>query len=214
MLFRLNNIIFSKLAKNVVTAKNISKLASLNLIYTKNTFIIDDKRQLSFQQQQKSFYSHDSTTTPTSSSTSTNNTTSNIDAKLHQTTSTTASELIIQHHPEGIVELQLNKIDTKNALSKKLIFELEVFISSIKSDNRVRCVLIRSLIPGVFCAGADLKERLKMTEKEVGPFVSKLRQTFHELSNLPVPVIAAIDGLALGGGLELALACDLRVACE
>ena len=70
------------------------------------------------------------------------------------------------------------------------------------------------MIPGVFCAGANLKERMKMTEKEVGDFVAKLRETFHLLSKLPVPIIAAIDGAALGGGLELALACDIRVACK
>jgi methylglutaconyl-CoA hydratase len=70
------------------------------------------------------------------------------------------------------------------------------------------------MIPGVFCAGANLKERMKMSEKEVAPFVTKLRDTFNALSKLPVPVIAAIDGAALGGGLELALACDIRVACK
>jgi methylglutaconyl-CoA hydratase len=90
--------------------------------------------------------------------------------------------------------------------------KLEIFINSVKNDKRIRCVLVRSLVPGVFCAGADLKERSKMAEKDVGPFVAKLRQTFHELSKLPIPVVAVIDGVALGGGLELALACDLRVA--
>jgi len=99
-------------------------------------------------------------------------------------------------------------------------------------------VIIRSLVPGVFCAGiytiffkiknigiylyglciyltcvgADLKERLKMQPVEVGPSVSKTRKLFHDVSRLPMPVIAAIDGIALGGGLELALACDLRIA--
>lgn len=68
------------------------------------------------------------------------------------------------------------------------------------------------MVPGVFCAGADLKERAKMQQEEVGPFVSRTRRLFDDLSRLPVPVIAAIDGVALGGGLEMALACDIRVA--
>ncbi|XP_036750536.2 methylglutaconyl-CoA hydratase, mitochondrial isoform X3 [Manis pentadactyla] len=62
--------------------------------------------------------------------------------------------------------------------------------------------------------GADLKERVKMNSSEVGAFVSKLRSVINEIANLPVPTIAAIDGLALGGGLELALACDIRVAAS
>ena len=66
----------------------------------------------------------------------------------------------------------------------------------------------------MFCAGADLKERAKMTEADVPKFVSMARNLFHEFSRVPIPTIAAIDGAALGGGLELALACDLRVSAD
>ena len=64
----------------------------------------------------------------------------------------------------------------------------------------------------MFCAGADLKEREQMTQSEGETFVKKLRKTFTDIENLPQPVIASVDGVAVGGGLELALACDLRVA--
>jgi enoyl-CoA hydratase/carnithine racemase len=63
-----------------------------------------------------------------------------------------------------------------------------------------------------FCAGADLKERLAMSEGEVRRFLSAIRRLFIKIEELPLPVLAAINGVSLGGGTELALACDLRVA--
>ncbi|XP_040013791.1 methylglutaconyl-CoA hydratase, mitochondrial isoform X3 [Xiphias gladius] len=85
-------------------------------------------------------------------------------------------------------------------------------VEDIKKNNKVRSVILCSLVPGIFCAGADLKERAKMQQSEVGSFVSKARALITELGNLPTPTIAAIDGAALGGGLEMALACDIRIA--
>lgn len=73
--------------------------------------------------------------------------------------------------------------------------------------------MIASNVPGCFSAGADLKERAKMgTRKDVEDFVDQLRDTFHLIHTLEMPVIAAIDGYALGGGLELALSCDIRIS--
>lgn len=66
----------------------------------------------------------------------------------------------------------------------------------------------------VFTTGANLKQRLRMSDEEVAKFVRRLRETFTEVEDLPMPTIAAIDGAAVGGGLELALACDIRVASE
>ncbi|XP_054842068.1 methylglutaconyl-CoA hydratase, mitochondrial isoform X3 [Eublepharis macularius] len=113
---------------------------------------------------------------------------------------------------KGIVVLGINRPHSKNALNKNVIKMISKVLEALKSDKKVRTVICRSEVPGVFCAGADLKERAKMHSSEVSSFVSKARATINDLANLPVPTIAAIDGIALGGGLELALACDIRVA--
>ena len=72
-------------------------------------------------------------------------------------------------------------------------------------------MILRSSTAGTFCAGADLKERVGLSNFETELVVKNLRDTFNQIANLPQPVIGVIDGYALGGGLELALACDLRV---
>jgi methylglutaconyl-CoA hydratase len=73
-------------------------------------------------------------------------------------------------------------------------------------------VVVHSLVPGTFCAGADLKERADMSPTEAAACTQSIRAAFTELEDLPMPVIAALEGAAFGGGLELALAADLRVA--
>ncbi|XP_041041191.1 methylglutaconyl-CoA hydratase, mitochondrial isoform X1 [Carcharodon carcharias] len=112
----------------------------------------------------------------------------------------------------GIVVLGINRPLSKNAISKNLVEMMTEAIEEMKCDKNVRTVILRSEVPGIFCAGADLKERAKMQPSEVGPFVSKARSLINELGNLPMPTIAVLDGAALGGGLEMALACDIRVA--
>ncbi|XP_075885338.1 methylglutaconyl-CoA hydratase, mitochondrial [Nelusetta ayraudi] len=114
----------------------------------------------------------------------------------------------------GIVVIGINRPKAKNAISKNLVKMMYDAVEDIKTNNKVRSVIICSVVPGVFCAGADLKERAKMQQSEVGPFVSKARALITELGNLPVPTIAALDGAALGGGLEMALACDIRIAAN
>ena len=112
----------------------------------------------------------------------------------------------------GIVLLGLNRPSAKNALGRQLLTELQEALSVLRSDAGVRVVVVHSLLPGVFCAGADLKERETMSPSEAGVFVQRIRTTFSELEDLPMPTIAVIEGAAFGGGLELALAADLRVA--
>lgn len=112
----------------------------------------------------------------------------------------------------GIVLLTLNRPATKNALGKQLMNDFRACLTELQFDAGARVVIVNSAVPGAFCSGADLKERVAMTPVEVASFVHGLRSSFTQLQNLPQPTIAAIDGAAFGGGLEMALSCDLRTA--
>jgi methylglutaconyl-CoA hydratase len=112
----------------------------------------------------------------------------------------------------GIVLLGLDRPSAKNALGRQLLTEFRQTLAGLHLDPAVRVVVVHSLVPGTFCAGADLKERATMSPAEAAAFVQSIRTTFNELEDLPMPTIAAIEGGAFGGGLELALAADLRVA--
>uniref|UniRef100_F7ALV9 Enoyl-CoA hydratase domain containing 2 n=1 Tax=Equus caballus TaxID=9796 RepID=F7ALV9_HORSE len=115
---------------------------------------------------------------------------------------------------QGITEILMNRPRARNALGNVFVRELLEALAQLREDRQVRVLLFRSAVKGVFCAGADLKEREQMSEAEVEVFVQRLRGMMTEIAAFPAPTIAALDGFALGGGLELALACDLRVAAS
>uniref|UniRef100_A0A3Q2PLM8 Uncharacterized protein n=1 Tax=Fundulus heteroclitus TaxID=8078 RepID=A0A3Q2PLM8_FUNHE len=81
----------------------------------------------------------------------------------------------------GIVVVGINRPKAKNSISKNLVKMMFETVEDIKKNSKVRSVILCSLVPGIFCAGADLKERAKMTQSEVGPFVSKARALITEL---------------------------------
>ncbi|XP_062956034.1 methylglutaconyl-CoA hydratase, mitochondrial isoform X4 [Cynocephalus volans] len=96
----------------------------------------------------------------------------------------TEDELRVRHLEEenrGIVVLGINRAHGKNSLSLNLIQMLSKAVDALKSDKKVRTIIIRSEVPGIFCAGADLKERAKMNSSEVGPFVSKIRAVINDI---------------------------------
>ncbi|XP_045323619.1 methylglutaconyl-CoA hydratase, mitochondrial isoform X4 [Leopardus geoffroyi] len=96
----------------------------------------------------------------------------------------TEDELRVRYLEEenrGIVVLGINRAYAKNSFSKNLVKMLSKAVDALKSDKKVRTIIVRSEVPGIFCAGADLKERVKMNPSEVGPFVSKIRAVINEI---------------------------------
>ncbi len=115
---------------------------------------------------------------------------------------------------DGIVILTLNRPEAANALSVSLLKEIKETLVDFKYDSSIKCVIVTGQGEKAFCAGADLKERADMDQEQARRTVSLIKEVINSFEALPKPVIAAINGVALGGGLELALACDIRIAAD
>jgi methylglutaconyl-CoA hydratase len=101
-----------------------------------------------------------------------------------------------------------------NSLSRDLLLGFGRLSREVASNASVRAVVVTGAGDKAFCAGADLKERRGMSENDVRVQIDLYRSELASLDRCPKPVVAAINGVALGGGLELALVCDLRVAAS
>lgn len=106
----------------------------------------------------------------------------------------------------------LNRPGQLNALNKDLFDDLKRLIDVLETDKTVRALILTGSGEKAFCVGADLKERQQMNEKDILVRLDFVHKLYSRMESLPYPVIAAINGIALGGGLEIALACDFRIA--
>lgn len=123
---------------------------------------------------------------------------------------TLETDHILVTHDEGRTDVVLNRDAKLNALTRSMLQQLAVAFGSLPDETRV--VVLRSSSPRAFCVGADLEEHRAQTPQQGARTSLVGSRAFGAIAEAPVPVIGQIDGWCLGGGLELALACDLRVA--
>jgi len=121
-------------------------------------------------------------------------------------------EVLLAEEKDGIVILTMNRPQAMNSFSMRLLYTMREKIEELRRQSDVRVVIITGAGEKVFCAGADLKERVKMDDRDIREFLIVLGDILKSIESLNKPVIAAINGIALGGGTELALASDLRIA--
>jgi len=119
-------------------------------------------------------------------------------------------EIIQVTRQPNYVVIALNRPEKRNALNQPILEELDKALASVEDDKSVRALLLRGN-GSSFCSGIDLKE-LHATAEAHNP--TALERAFERLERFPVPTVAAIQGAALAGGLELAAHCDIRIASE
>ncbi|WP_308754308.1 enoyl-CoA hydratase-related protein [uncultured Anaerotruncus sp.] len=120
----------------------------------------------------------------------------------------------VTYEQKGFVGVvTIDKPKALNALNSEVLGDLEKVVDAIDTDA-TRCVIITGAGEKAFVAGADIAEMSGLTKAEGRAFGKKGNDIFRKIETLPVPVIAAVNGFALGGGCELAMSCDIRIASE
>lgn len=123
-------------------------------------------------------------------------------------------ENILVTEAEGIATITFNRPKALNALNSALLAELSEAIDAIKANSRIRVLVLTGAGDKAFVAGADIKELAGLNALQAKVFVKKGQGVINKIGELPIPVIAAVNGFALGGGLEMALVCDFIYASD
>jgi 3-hydroxypropionyl-coenzyme A dehydratase len=118
----------------------------------------------------------------------------------------------LQAKDEGIAIIKINRPEVLNALNREAMFELSTAIDIVDADDKIKVVIITGVGEKSFCAGADIRYVVNIDPIEAEKYATFIHGLLNKIENLEKPVIAAINGYALGGGCELALACDIRIA--
>ncbi len=123
-------------------------------------------------------------------------------------------ERILLEINNHIAFVTINRAEALNAFNYETLLELQKTVEQLRVDPNVRAVIFIGAGEKAFSVGADLKERKNLTDEEVKRNLYKINEVFNTIDTLPQPTIAAINGYAFGGGMELALACDFRFAAK
>ncbi|HXX99083.1 MAG TPA: enoyl-CoA hydratase-related protein, partial [Candidatus Bathyarchaeia archaeon] len=118
----------------------------------------------------------------------------------------------IERRPDEIAIITINRPEVLNAINVDVIAELSSAIDIVSVDDNVKVVVITGKGERSFCAGADIRYVANIDPIEAERYASSVHTMLNKIENLEKPVIAAINGYALGGGCEIALACDIRIA--
>jgi len=122
-----------------------------------------------------------------------------------------APELVSAERDGDLVWVTIQRPEVMNCLSFPTLKRFRTLLEELREDLSIRCILITGAGERAFCAGADLKERKTMPDDRVPRFVENIRALMDDVEAMPQPTVAVLGGFAFGGGLELAMACDLRV---
>ncbi|HWG18255.1 MAG TPA: enoyl-CoA hydratase-related protein [Acidobacteriaceae bacterium] len=123
-------------------------------------------------------------------------------------------ETLLVETTDAIATVTLNRPRVHNALNAAMLRELDESIAALGDDTSVRVILLRGAGEKAFAAGADIGELAAVDAANAAQFAGRAQRIFRRIETLPKPVIAAVNGYALGGGCELAMACSIRIAAE
>ena len=122
-------------------------------------------------------------------------------------------ECIIYEKENGVATIKLNRPNVLNAMNKQLWLDLQTALEDVRLDQAIKALILTGE-GRAFSTGADLKESKDRTIDDYRDYLMELQETSRKIIRFEKPIIAAINGFALGSGYELALACDIRIAAD
>ena len=123
-------------------------------------------------------------------------------------------QTILTNLEDGTLTITINRPDKMNALNRDVFTDLDNCMQMVYDNEEVKAVIITGAGPKAFVAGADITEFLSLSQNEAKALSANGHRVFNLIENCNKPVVAAVNGFALGGGCELAMSCHMRVASD